>query len=59
MRAAERMNKKRQMRWNRTNVHPFLNVRTAMLNDTRKDALHHCYPGFRLANNNEATVAAA
>src|SRR4051812_8251970 len=31
---AQRMNTKQQMRWNRTSVQPFLDVRTAVLNDT-------------------------
>lgn len=35
---AKRMNKKRQMRWNRTIVQPFLDVRTAGLNDALEDA---------------------
>jgi hypothetical protein len=53
------MNKKQQMRWNRATVQPFLEVRTAVLNDTLEDALRHCYLGFRPANNDEATAAAA
>jgi hypothetical protein len=28
------MNEKQQMRWNRATVQPFLDVRTAVLNDT-------------------------
>ena len=44
---AKRMNKKQQMRWNRTTVQPFLDVRTAVLNDTLEDAFRHRYPGFR------------
>ena len=35
---AKRMNKKQQMRWNRATVQPFLDVRTAVLNDTLEDA---------------------
>jgi hypothetical protein len=31
------MNKKQQMRWNRATVQPFLDVRTAVLNDTLED----------------------
>jgi hypothetical protein len=31
---AKHMNKKQQMRWNRATVQPFLDVRTAVLNDT-------------------------
>ena len=56
---AKRMNKKQQMRWNRATVQPFLEVRTAVLNDTLEDAFRHCYLGFRPANNDEATAAAA
>ena len=56
---AKRMNKKQQMRWCRATVQPFLDVRTAVLNDTLADALRHRYPGFRPANNDEATAAAA
>jgi hypothetical protein len=40
-------------------VQPFLDVRTAVLNDTLEHAFRHCYPGFRLTNDNEATVVAA
>jgi hypothetical protein len=36
---AKRMNKKQQMRWNRATVQPFLNVRTAVLNDTSRGRL--------------------
>ena len=47
---AKRMNKKQQMRWNRTTVQPFLDVRTAVLNDTLEDAFRRRYPGCRPAN---------
>ncbi len=54
------MNKKQQMRWNRTTVPPFLDVRTAVLNDTLEDAFRYRYPGFRPANDDHrATTAAA
>jgi hypothetical protein len=53
------MNKKQQMRWNRTTLQPCLEVRTAVLNDTLEDAFRHRYPGFRSANDNEATPAVA
>ena len=56
---AKRMNKKQQMRWNRTTVQPFLDVRTAVLNETLEDAFRHRYPGFRSANDNQARSAAA
>ena len=56
---ARRMTKKQQMRWNRTTVQPFLEVRTAVLNDTLEDAFRHRYPGFRSANDDQALSAAA
>ena len=56
---AKRMNKKQQMRWNRTTVQPFLDVRTAVLNDTLEDAFRHRYPGFRSANDDQVRSAAA
>jgi hypothetical protein len=55
---AKRMNKKQQMRWNRATVQPFLDVRTAVLNDTLADAFGHRYPGFRPPND-DAVVALA
>ena len=56
---AKRMNKKQQMRWNRATVQPFLDVRTAVLNDTLDDCFRHRYPGFRPANANEPISSAA
>jgi len=56
---AKRMNKKQQMRWNRTSVQPFLNVRTAVLNETLEDAFCHRYPSFRSANDDQALSTAA
>jgi hypothetical protein len=56
---AKRMNKKQQMRWDRTTVQPFLDVRTAVLNDALEDAFCHRYRGFRLANGDEASALAA
>ena len=50
---AKRMNKKQQMRRNRATVQAFLNVRTAVLNDTLEDAFRRCYPGFRPANDDD------
>jgi hypothetical protein len=35
------------MRWNRTTVQSFLDVRTALLNDNLEDAFRNRYPGFR------------
>jgi hypothetical protein len=55
---AKRMNKKQQMRWNRTTVQPFLDVRTAVLNDTLEDAFRSRHPGFRPVNDDQATAAA-
>jgi hypothetical protein len=54
---AKRMNKKQQMRWNRTTVQPFLDVRTTVLNDTLEDAFRERYRGFRPANDKATTVA--
>jgi len=56
---AKRMNKKQQMRWNRMTVQPFLDVRTAVLNDTLEDAFRRRYPGFRPANDDDAVALAA
>ena len=56
---AKRMNKRQQMRWSRATVQPFLDVRTATLNDTLEDAFRHRYPGFRPANDKGATASAA
>ena len=53
---AKRMNKKQQMRWNRETVQPFLDVRTAVLNETLEDAFRRRYPGFRPTNNHDDTV---
>src|SRR5271170_428590 len=56
---AKRMNKKQQMRWNRATVQPFLDVRTAVLNDTLENAFRHRYPGFRPANGNQVVASEA
>src|SRR6202021_402817 len=56
---AKRMNKKQQMRWNRATVQPFLDVRTAVLNDALEDAFLHRYPGFRPANDDDAIALTA
>ena len=53
------MNKKQQMRWNRTTVQPFLDVRTAVLNDTLENAFRSRHPGFRAANDDEVIATAA
>src|SRR5271155_5449598 len=56
---AKRMNKKQQMRWNRATVQPFLDVRTAVPNDTLEDAFRRRYPGFGPASGDEAVALAA
>ena len=56
---AKRLNKAQQMRWNRVTVQPFLDIRTAVLNGTLKDAFRQRYPGFLPANDDRATAAAA
>jgi hypothetical protein len=56
---AKRMNKKQQMRWNRTTVQPFLDVRAAVLNGTLEDAFRRRYPGCRPANDDRTIALAA
>jgi hypothetical protein len=56
---ARRMNKKQQMRWNRMTVQPFLDVRTAVPNGTLESVFRQHDPGFRPANNDHETTAAA
>ena len=56
---AKRMNKKQQMRWSRTTVQPFLDVRTAVLNDTLEDAFRGRYPGFHPTNDDSKPAATA
>src|SRR4051812_41178940 len=56
---AKRLTKAQQMRWSRASVQPFLDVRTAVLNDTLEDAFRQRYPGFRPANDDQALPAAA
>ena len=56
---AKRMNKAQQMRWNKPTVQPFLDVRTAVLNDTLEDAFRRRHPGFRPANDDRRPTAAA
>ena len=48
---ARRMIKKQQMRWNRWTVQPFLDVRTAVLNDSLEASFRRLYPRFRPAND--------
>jgi hypothetical protein len=56
---AKRMNKKQQMRWNRMTVQRFLDVRTAVLNDTLESVFRQRYPGFRPANDEYGAKAVA
>jgi hypothetical protein len=56
---AKRMTKRQQMRWDRTTVQPFLDVRTAVLNGTLEDAFRRRYPSFRPADDGAALPAAA
>jgi hypothetical protein len=53
------MNKKHQMRWNRTSVQPFPGVRTAVPNENFENAFRHRYPGFRSADDDQALSSAA
>jgi hypothetical protein len=52
------MNKRQQMRWSRATVQPFLDVRTAVLNDTLEHAFRCRHPGFRPINDNRRATAA-
>jgi hypothetical protein len=58
---AWRMAKAQQMRWSRATVQPFLDVRTAVLNDTLEHAFRQRHPGFRChpANDDHKLTAAA
>ncbi len=56
---AWRMTKKQQMRWNRATIQPFLDVRTAVLNNTLEHAFRQRYAGFRPANDGLTLQAAA
>jgi hypothetical protein len=56
---AKRMTKAQQMRWDWATVQPFLDVRTAVPNDTLGDAFRRRYPGFRAVNDGATLPAAA
>jgi len=56
---AWRMTKKQRMRWSRATVQPFLDVRTAVLNNTLEEAVRRRHPGFRPANDDQWPAAAA
>jgi hypothetical protein len=47
------------MRWNRTTVQSFLDVRTAVLNENLEEAFRRLYPGFRPANDDQVLSEAA
>jgi hypothetical protein len=47
------------MRWNRTTVQSFLDVRIAVLNDNLENACRHHYPGFRPTNDDQVLSEAA
>jgi hypothetical protein len=47
------------MRWNRTTVQSFLDVRTAVLNDKLEDAFCRRYPGFRSTKDDQVLSEAA
>jgi hypothetical protein len=53
------MNKRQQMRWSRATVQPFLDVRTAVLNNTLEAAFRHRHLGFRPANDDHKLTGAA
>jgi hypothetical protein len=54
-----RLAKAQQMRWSRATVQPFLDVRTAVLNDTLEGAFRRRHPRFRPANDDHKLTAAA
>ncbi|MBV8702666.1 MAG: hypothetical protein JO118_03055 [Acetobacteraceae bacterium] len=54
-----RMAKAQQMRWSKPSLQPFLDVRTAVLNDTLEDAFRRCHHGFRPANDDSRLTAVA
>jgi hypothetical protein len=56
------MAKAQQMRWSRATLQPFLDVRTAVLNDALEDAFRRRHPGFRprpANDDNRLTATAA
>ena len=54
-----RMAKAQQMRWSKATVQPFLDVRTAVLNDTLEGAFRRRHHGFRPANDDHRLTAVA
>lgn len=53
------MAKRQQMRWSQAAVQPFLDVHTAVLNDTVEQAFHRRQLGFRPASDNHKLTGAA
>jgi hypothetical protein len=53
------MAKSHQVRWSKPTVQPFLDVCTAVLNDTLEQAFRWRHPGFRPANDDHHKRAAA
>lgn len=47
------------MRWSRATVHPYLDVRTAVLNDTLENVFRQRYPGSRPTNDDQVLPGAA
>ncbi len=56
---AWRMTTKQRMRWNRAMVPFFLNVRTALLNNTLEHVFRRRHPSFRPTNDDRRPAAAA
>ena len=54
-----RIAKRQQIRWSRATAQPFLDMRTAVLNDTLEDAFHYRYQGFRPVNSDQRAMEAA
>lgn len=55
---ASRMANAQLRRWSRATVQPFLDVRTAVLNDTLNGVFRRRHPGFRPANDDRKRTAA-
>ena len=56
---AWRMRKAQQIRWGKPTLQPFLDVRTAVPNDTLEHAFRRRHPSFRPANDSHRLTAAA
>ena len=51
--------KAQQIRWSRATVQPFLDMRTAVLNDMLEGAFRRCRPSFWPANDDQPLLATA